>query len=1009
MGGRTAGVFAARMDRMRRLLVVLGASLFPGLVEAAPDAPLHPRPADYTHLHWAEGFPGSIAGAPWRRVVETGRYAFVLDTDTLRIPHFGAWRNELGYAEAAKRSTADWQALPPAELDLTVTADGKTYRCTAGGPWTPHGGPRLIESGRFVQRTDVTDLVFTGDDGGRLNVEARFETVAWPDRLGLILVARPGAKAIVPGEGSFGFAGGGFGLDGANPLVVPHSDEIESERFTLDLRVYVPFDYEASEKTHPWLVCKNRNEITEGNYGIALINGKAMARLNIGGGKENSFHVESREPLRQEAWNHLVMSYDGKTLRLFLNGAAPVELAIGRPRVAGKEELVFGRRGDNSGDGYRFRGVIDEIRWFDEALTPEQLRAGERKPRREWSFRADGIASATRPRETWKDAAIGMRLSRGDQLFEGRAPLLPGDEWSEAGLLLDPVAMKQSAVSRAVRVTAGAQTVTTDPLRGWHRVSLDGLAAVIPEGGPERRNDALRRVRLVLENDGDQEETSRLLIEMKNIGAGIGIGSAVTGMTAVLRDLEGEPTGLPVQLSKNWHNRPEGGEFAGQWFHGFTQLRLPARSRTELELTLSHAHWGGLPAASHAQLCLIGWGSNQLWDQSALGAWGESICYEPDQAQGQCSILDVRPLLVKGLNGGGQWQWTNNVGGGDHVRIFATDGNRLRHARMRTAYLRHGPCLTEVLYAGRAGETIEHSLTASLGRTDDLVRAVYRLKMEVKEDQPFSRCVLFQIGADTYSYSAERKMAVGNAEGLVREWPTTWGGDTVRTEPVELTGDAPWISLHDAVSRAKPGDKGAWANRGLVIREWKARLGGREAAPWMVERGTFSRGADTSTADLVPPPDVTTLRAGDFAEAVIELLILPQHADDYYGPNAALREALWRDGNTWKLVHREAAGNGRTVSVVKGELRSLHPAVQVAAEDDGAEFTLTGGLAWVPVTISGLSTASGHRLVVNGTALDQSVHGKDYWQTDYDPATRNWSLTWQVPAPPSGSLRIALE
>lgn len=1007
MGGRTAGVFAARMDRMKHFFACVFASC--SFAIAAPDPALYPRPADYTHLHWAEGFPGSIAGAPWRRVVETGRYAFVLDTDTLRIPHFGAWRNESGYAEAAKRSAADWQALPPAELDLTVTAGGKTYRRTAGGPWSMHGGPRLIESGRYLQRTDVTDLVFTGDDGSRMNVETRFETAAWPDRLGLILAARPGAKAITPGEDSFGFAGGGFGLDGNEPLIVPHADEIETERFTLDLRVYVPFDYEASEKTHPWLVCKNRNEITEGNYGIALVNGKAMARLNIGGGKENSFRVESREPLRQEAWNHLVMSYDGKTLRLFLNGAPPVELLIDRPRVPGKDELVFGRRGDNSGDGYRFRGVIDEIRWFDEALTPEQLRAGERKPRREWTFRADGIASATRPRETWPDASLGLRLASGGKEFATRAPLRAGEVWSEAGLLLDPVTMGETPISPAVRVAAGSQPVTPDPLRGWHRIDLDGLAAVIPEGGPERRNDALRRVQLVLENDSDQEETARLLLEMKNIGAGIGIGSAVTGMTAVLRDLEGEPTGLPIQLSKNWHNRPEGGELAGQWFHGFTAIRLPARSRTELELTISHAHWGGLPAASHAQLCLIGWGSNQLWDQSALGAWGESICYEPDQAQGECSILDVRPVLVKGVNGGGQWQWTNNVGGGDHVRIFAHDGNRLRHARMRTAYLRHGPCLTEVLYAGRAGDTIEHSLTASLGRSDDLVRAVYSLEMEVKEDQPFSRCVLFQIGADTYSYTAERKMAVGNADGLLREWSTTWGGDTIRTAPIELTGETPWISLHDAVSRAKPDEKGAWANRGLVIREWKASLGGREAAPWMVERGTFSRGADTSTADLVPPPDVTSLKAGDFVEAVIELLILPQHADDYYGPNAALREALRRDGNTWKPVHREAAGNRRTVTVEKGELRSLHPAVHIAAEDDAAAFTLTGGLAWVPITISGLSTPSGHRLVVNGTALDQSVHGNDYWQTDYDPATRTWNLTWQVPASQDGISRIELE
>lgn len=994
---------------MKRILTLLFAGFLTGQLVAAPDSASYPQPADYTHLHWAEGFPGSIEGAPWRRVIETGRFAFVLDTDTLRIPHFGAWQNNLGYADATKRTTADWSALPPAELELTLTADGKTYRCSAGGAWTTHGGPRLIESGRFMQRSDVTDLVFTDGEGNRANLEARFESAAWPDRLGLILAARPGAKAIPPGEESFGFAGGGFGLDGSEPLIAPHADDIETERFTLELRVYVPPDYRASGQTYPWLVCKNRNEITEGNYGIALINGKAMARLNIGGGKENSFSIESREPLRQEAWNHLVMSYDGKTLRLFLNGAPPVELAIGRPRVPGKDELVFGRRGDNSGDGYRFRGVIDEIRWYDEALSPKQLQAAERKPRREWTFRSEGPASATRPRETWKDAAIGMRLRSGDANFESRVPLRSGDDWSEAGLLLDPVVMKTSKVSPAVRVTAGTQPVTTDPLRGWHRIALDGIGADIPEGGPERRNDAIRRVRLVLGNDSDREEIARLFFDMNDVGAGIGIGSAVTGLTAMLRDPKGEPTGLPVQLSKNWHNRPEGGEFAGQWFHGFTQVRLAARSRVELELTIAHAHWGGMPAASHAQLCLIGWGSNQLWDQSALGSWGESICYEPDQAQGECSILDVRPMLVKGLNGGVQWQWTNNVGGGDFVRIFAPDGNRLRHARMRTAYLRHGPCLTEVLYAGRAGETIEHSLTASLGRSDDLVRAVYRLRMEVKHDQPFSRCVLFQIGADTYSYTAERKMAVGNAGGLVREWPTQWGGDAIRIEPVELTGATPWISLHEAVPRSKPGDQGAWANRGLVIREWEARLGGREAAPWLVERGTHSRGADTSTADLVPPPDVTTLRAGDFVEAVIELLILPQKADDYYGPNAALRETLLRDGNTWKLVHREAAGNRRSVTVETGALKSLHPAVHLAAENDEAAFTLAGGLAWVPVTVSGLSRPEGHQLVIDGKALDQNVHGNDFWQTDYDADSRTWSLTWQVPAPPSGNLRIELK
>ena len=133
--------------------------------------------------------------APWRRCLQTGYYAMVLDTQTLRIPHFGPVPGGVSYAAAARADNGVWQNLPPAELALNITAGGKTYRCTAGGAWTEFTGPRLIESGRFLQRADVTDLVFTAEDGARLNVEARFETVAWPDRLGLILAARPGLAA----------------------------------------------------------------------------------------------------------------------------------------------------------------------------------------------------------------------------------------------------------------------------------------------------------------------------------------------------------------------------------------------------------------------------------------------------------------------------------------------------------------------------------------------------------------------------------------------------------------------------------------------------------------------------------------------------------------------------------------------------------------------------------------------------------------------------------------------
>jgi hypothetical protein len=1013
-------------------VVFLSLAVLAGLPAAEPvlasPRALMPREGDYTHMWWAEGFPTRATGAPWQRVIQTGSYAMALDTETLRIPHFGAVSNSLSYTTAARADNQKWQSLPPAELTLSLTANGKTYRCSAGGTWNRVAGPRLIESGRFLQRADVTGLIFTSEDGAKLNVEARFETVAWPDRLALILAAQPGLLPIPAGEACFGRVGGGFGLDGTNHLEFPHSPDLDPEQFTLALWAFVPADCRASEKTFPWLVCKNQHELAEGNYGIVILDGRPQARMNIGGGRENMFVVDGRNQLKYEEWNHLAISYDGNSLRLYVNGEPAGERQIGRKRTPGREGLAFGRRQDNCGDGFHFRGAVDEIRLHHRALTAAEIRDSFRKPEaanaalkpaREWSFRADGSASSGKPGEKWADAAMDISLTAKNgslrqqwQLSKGQTWSAP--EWHEVALALDPVSFQPSEPASTVNVQASeltsgdARPVNYDATRGWHRVSLDGIEPILPPGGKEKQNDAIERVKLVLANPTDREQIARLLFEKTSGGFRQRIGAAVTGVSAMLRDMDGQPTGIPVQLSKNWHTRPEGDVYSGLWFHGLSQVRLPPKAKVELELTLAYGHWGGVAAASHAQLCLIGWGSNQLWDQSALGSWGESICYEPDQAQAQAGILDVRPVMVRSVNNDAQWGWTNNVGGGDFYRLFDPAAKRVFPGRMRTTYARHGPCLTEVTYAGRTGETLEHSATVSLARTDDMVRGIYRLRLDVKKETAFSRFVIFQIGGDTYSYTSERRMALGNENGLVREWDTQWGGDQYKTEPAECKGRIPWISLHEAKENGKGG---AMANRGIIIRKWKAVLGGKEAAPWAAERGVKA----TSTIDIIPPPGVRQFLPGDFVEATIEHVIVPQFAKDYYGPNASLRAALEKDQNTWKMIQREAVGYDRQVTERQGTVERLWPAVHIRADQNGrAEFSLTGGLSHVPVTIADLKDFRRPLLEFCNpdgawTKVDQSVHGNDFWQTDYEAASKTWALTFNVPCETPGDARVARE
>lgn len=983
-----------------------------------PSVKLIPRVQDYTLMSWAEGFPGNLPEAPWHRLVQTGTYAFVQNTETLEIPHFGAVADGGGYAASVLDRSRPWEGLPPATLRLSLTVDGKDYRCTGAEAWSRYGGPRLIESGRFFQGADVTGLTLVADDGQALNVEARFETAAWPDRLALILAARPGVKAIAAGEASFGRVRGGFGLDGSNHLEIPHAPELDPEKFTLELWAFVPADYQASERVSPWLVCKNRNEVVEGNFGLMLARDGLKARMNIGGGKDNAvtLGVSTKASVRIDAWNHLAMSYDGDTLRLYLNGAWAGEMKIGKKRVPGRNGLAIGRRQDGSGDGYHFRGVVDEVRLYDRALALGELRQHynapevERpklKPVGEWTFDSAGTASMTKPRESWAVESMEITLSTTkSELKQVSKEPADGEGWQSVALALDPVGFAKAEHSpvrvRANEVATGAECpVGHDAALSWHRVNLDGIDPIVPEGRTKPSNDALERVRLMLSNPTDQEETARLMFEKSRGGIRQRIGTPITGVSAILRDKDGNPTGIPVQLSKNWHNEPEGGVYAGQWFHGISQVRLPAKAEVELELVIAYGHWGGVAAASHAQLSLIGWGSNQLWDQSAIGAWGESICYEPDQAQAESAITDVRPLMVRSMGEGKPWSWTANVGGGDFFRFFDPSGERLFSRSMRTAYHRQGPCLTEVTYAGQLGSGIRHSATVSLARSDDLIRGVYRLRMDVTEAMEFSRFVLFQIGADTYNSIVERKMALGNETGLLREWDTQWGGNAYRTEPMECVGRLPWISMHEAVARDNARG-GAIANRGIVIRSWKARLGGKEAAPWVAERGLTRNKADSSTLDLVPTPGVMRLEPGDFVEATLEHILMPQFAADYYGPNEALRAALTKDEDTWRMIEREAVGNDRQVAVTTGTLTGSHPAITIATEADAAEFTLKGGLGHVPITFTGLSQSSGFTLTLDGQPVDQSVHGKDFWQTDYDASSKTWSQTFNVPMKTEG-------
>lgn len=126
----------------------------------------------------------------------------------------------------------------------------------------------------------------------------------------------------------------------------------------------------------------------------------------------------------------------------------------------------------------------------------------------------------------------------------------------------------------------------------------------------------------------------------------------------------------------------------------------------------------------------------------------------------------------------------------------------------------------------------------------------------------------------------------------------------------------------------------------------------------------------------------------------------PRMADDYYGPNETFRAHVTENPSSWRTTYREAIGNDLKVSVSGGTLLHNYPMI-IQADQQEVAVSIEGGVGYVPIRFEGLKRATGYTLyqLIDGVerAFDQSVHGNDFWQTDYDAASGTFMRTYNLP------------
>ncbi len=516
------------------------------------------------------------------------------------------------------------------------------------------------------------------------------------------------------------------------------------------------------------------------------------------------------------------------------------------------------------------------------------------------------------------------------------------------------------------------------------------------------QDEIMQDIDLSLENTANTDKRVRLCFQ--HIPS-----SNVVGYNAMIRNANGEPSGLPLQASKNWHGNIVQ-MYSGNWNREYTEIMVPANTTIQCKYTRTGAKWGETYGAFSHQLSTVGTGQSRSgWLEAGLGAYGENVTHSPDYQFGNSNVCDYRPFLVTSQAYGGsssECGWTGNVGGMD-MFVYTTGNSRVYQSEVKTRFPRYSPNLTETsVSAYSADRKLKLDYTFYLNRSDDFTRVYYKVKVKALENTPFTRFDIFQMGGDNYNVHKTRSVVYGNDQGVLNILTPNNSGSNDYTGPAwAMPGDNPWIWAGDGIYTNGYGGINMDTNNGMIIRSYTGTFNGvTNNTPYLRERSSSigfaaASGENPTSYCLVPPPGTASFSAGDSVEVLIEAMILPKQAVDYYGPNTNFANALVTFGNSWQLMFREVTGNDVTVTSSSNTVNNNYP-ISVATVNNTATITMTGGKGYVPIIFTGLSEVNNPKLwKLDGgcwTLVDQSTWGNDFWQADYNPETGLFDLIYNV-------------
>jgi chitodextrinase len=180
-----------------------------------------------------------------------------------------------------------------------------------------------------------------------------------------------GTGTIAGATRAAGRYGNGLRFDGAGDLVtVPDSSALDlTDAMTLEAWVY------PTERSAMWRTVMLKEQPSHLAYGLYADNGDGLPTAQLFPGGDGALAGGSAIPLNQ--WTHLATTWDGATLRLFVNGRQVASRALSGTLAQSSRPL---RIGGNQVWSEWFEGSLDEVRVYNRALSAAEIVADRDTP-----------------------------------------------------------------------------------------------------------------------------------------------------------------------------------------------------------------------------------------------------------------------------------------------------------------------------------------------------------------------------------------------------------------------------------------------------------------------------------------------------------------------------------------------------------------------------------------------------------------------------------------------------